>query len=317
MNKDIDCIVCGSCVVDILVRPIPLQSAVGAGKLIAADPIAITTGGIVSNAGIAMARLGMRAAAFSYVGDDRWGQIIRDRYQEENVAVDCLMTHPTWGTSTTAVLIDKNGERSFAHAVGAPKRLDSQVFLQHADYFARSRSMLLGYYSLLPNLESELPQVLQAIQSVNCLTAMDAAGDGGSMNPLSEILPHLDIYIPSLNEARHQTGESNTSRMIECYRDHGAKGTLGIKLGSRGALLSSADGKFLQISAVSPPGDVVDTTGAGDCFYAGLLTGLLRGMDLQQCGQLACAAGAACVTEIGASTAMADFARLCQLAGIS
>ena len=38
--------------------------------------------------------------------------------------------------------------------------------------------------------------------------------------------------------------------------------------------------------AVPPPGAIVDTTGTGDCFYAGLLTGLLRGMDVERAGRL-------------------------------
>ena len=58
----------------------------------------------------------------------------------------------------------------------------------------------------------------------------------------------------------------------------GAPGLLGVKLGSEGALLSPRAGQYERIAQVAAPGPVVDTTGAGDCFYAGLLTGLLRGM---------------------------------------
>ena len=64
MADRFDCIICGSCVVDMLVRPVPLEQPIGGGRLIEADPIQLTTGGIVSNAGIAMARLGMTVAAF-------------------------------------------------------------------------------------------------------------------------------------------------------------------------------------------------------------------------------------------------------------
>ncbi|MBM4093059.1 MAG: hypothetical protein FJ276_27165, partial [Planctomycetes bacterium] len=71
-GKVFDCVLCGSCVVDILVRPVRLDAAIGGGRLIHVEPIEVTTGGIVSNSGIAMARLGMRVAAFSLVGDDEW-----------------------------------------------------------------------------------------------------------------------------------------------------------------------------------------------------------------------------------------------------
>ncbi len=76
-EKSIDCVVCGSCVADILVRPVPLESSIGGGKLFQVEPIELTTGGIVCNAGVTMARLGMRVAAFSRIGDDSWGAMIR------------------------------------------------------------------------------------------------------------------------------------------------------------------------------------------------------------------------------------------------
>ncbi len=68
-----------------------------------------------------MARLGMKVAAFSYVGRDVWGGLVRQRLEAEGLDCDRLLEHPTAATSTTAVLIDPSGERSFAHCVGAPK----------------------------------------------------------------------------------------------------------------------------------------------------------------------------------------------------
>ena len=50
-----------------------MEAPIGGGKLLHAEPIEVTTGGIVSNSGIAMARLGMKVAAFTYVGNDDWG----------------------------------------------------------------------------------------------------------------------------------------------------------------------------------------------------------------------------------------------------
>ncbi len=316
MEKNIDCVLCGSCVADLLVRPVPLETPIGGGKLLPAEPIGITTGGIVCNAGVAMARLGMTVAAFSYVGRDEWGGLIRRRLEAERVDCSGLLEHPTAGSSTTAVLIDPSGERSFAHCVGAPKLMDSALFLEHLDLFARSRMVLVGYYSLMPNLESGLAGVLQAIRQTGCRTALDAAGSGGSMQPLDRLLPHLDVYVPSLAEASHQTGLDDPRAILDVYRGCGAAGLLGVKLGKRGALLSPAAGQYLDIPSVTPPGAVVDTTGAGDCFYAGLLTGLLRGMDARSAGLLAAAAGACCVTALGATAGIRDFAQTARLAGV-
>ncbi len=316
MPKSLDCIVCGSCVVDILVRPVSLSDPIGGGNLIRVEPIEVARGGIVSNSGTAMARLGMKAGAFSCVGDDDWGKMIRRMYDDEGIDTSNLMTHPTAATSTTAVLIDQSGERSFAHCVGAPKLLKKQVFIDHLDYFASARIALMGYYSLMPNLESDLADVMAQIRSVGCKTALDAAGDGGTMNPLTQILPHLDIYVPSHNEAEHQTGEHDPQRIIERFRECGAPGVLGVKLGSQGVLLSGKKDEYTQIPAADPPGDVVDTTGAGDSFYAGLLAGLIKGMDLHDAGRLGVATGACCVTAVGATTGLRGYNETAQLVGL-
>ncbi len=316
MDKTIDCVLCGSCVVDMLVRPVPLEVPIGGGRLMQTDPVEITTGGIVSNAGIALARLGMKVAAFSYVGQDDWANVIRKKLGDEAVLVDSLMTHPTGATSTTAVLVDASGERSFAHCVGAPKQMTKATFLDNLELFARSRMTLVGYYSLMPNLESDLPEVFAAIRQVGCQTALDAAGEGGTMQPLDRILPHLDVYCPSRAEAEHQTGQTDPQKIIDTFRQCGAPGLLGVKLGSEGALLSPAAGEYISIAAVSPPGPVVDTTGAGDAFYAGLLCGLLKGGSPAEAGRLAAAVGACCVTGLGASAGLRDYAETTRIAGL-
>jgi sugar/nucleoside kinase (ribokinase family) len=315
-EKSFDCVVVGSCVVDILARPVGLAEPIGRGRLIEGEPLRLTTGGIVSNAGITLARLGMRVAAFSYVGDDEWAEVIRRRYAAEGIDTSALMTHDERATSTSAVLIDPSGERSFLHCAGAPRMLDKQAMLAQLELFRRSRVMLLGYYPLMTRLQPDLPEVFAAIRQAGCMTALDAAGDGGTMDPLAKILPHLDFYIPNESEAAHQTGCSQPRAMIEALRDAGAKGWLGIKLGERGALLSPQPGEFLDVAVVKPPGGVVDTTGAGDCFYGALLAGKLRGLSPADAGRLASAAGAYCVTGLGATSAVRNYDDTARLAGL-
>jgi sugar/nucleoside kinase (ribokinase family) len=315
-ERDFDCVVCGSCVVDVIVRPVDLSAPIGVGKLVRSEPLVLTTGGIVSNAGITLARLGMRVAAFTNVGADPWADLLRQRFAVEGIDASHLRTRADAATSTSAVLVDARGERSFIHAVGAPRLLDASAFREEAALFRRSRAMLLGYYPLLPNLLGDLPEVLSEIRARGCLTALDAAGDGGELEPLARVLSQLDVYVPSLTEARHQTGVEDPQRMVAMYRDAGARGLVGVKLGSRGALLSAAPGEFVRVEAVAPPGEIVDTTGAGDCFLGGLLAGLLRGLSVADAGRIAAAAGACCVTGVGATTAVRGWGETALLAGV-
>lgn len=303
-DRQTDCIVCGTCVADIIVRPVPLGTPVGGGRLFHVDPIDATVGGIVCNSGTAMRRLGLRVAASSLVGSDLWGEVVRSRLARETIDATAVETHATLATSTTAVLIDPSGERSFAHHVGAPAAIDLAFVRGQLKNFARARLALVGYCGLLPGLEPELGPAAAAIRESGCLVAVETAGSGGTLATIAPALPHVDLYVPSLDEATHQTGLVDPRAIVDCYRSHGASGIVGVKLGARGAVLSSPSGEWYEIPCVQPPGPVVDTTGAGDSFLAGLITGLVRGMPIREAGLLGAATAAACVTGLGATAGL-------------
>ncbi len=309
MNKpaSIDCIIYGTCVADILVRPVPLSTAIGGGRLLHVEPIQATTGGIVCNTGIAMRRLGMKVAAAGLVGHDPWGELIRGRLSAEGIDTIAVESHATLATSTTAVLIDPSGERSFAHHVGAPAAIDAAYLERSAPHAANARAAIVGYFGLLPGLEPELRRGLAALHAAGCMVALETAGSGGSLDELSPALPLVDLFVPSLDEAAHQAGTDDPRAILACYRSHGAAGIVGVKLGTRGTLLSPKPGELLEIPCVTAPGPVADTTGAGDSFLAGLITGILRGMPLREAGLLGSATAACCVTGIGATAGLRSF----------
>ncbi len=138
VDKTFDCVVVGSCVVDVLARPVPLETAIGRGRLIETEPLQLTTGGIVSNAGITLSRLGMRVAALTYLGNDEWAEVVRRRFAAEDIDTAAVATRTERATSTSAVLIDSSGERSFVHYAGAPRLLDKQALHGRLDLFARA-----------------------------------------------------------------------------------------------------------------------------------------------------------------------------------
>ncbi len=73
-----------------------------------------------------------------------------------------------------------------------------------------------------------------------------------------------------------------------------------MKLGERGAYVQRRGEPGITVPAYRV--ESVDATGAGDCFVAGFLTGLVKGWDLERTARFACATGAHCVMALGATT---------------
>ena len=311
----LDCIVCGECCVDIPVRPISIDSPLRDEKVLQVDPIHAGTGGIVSNSGMAMSLLGLDVAALACVGDDLWADHLLSTFQAAGIDTQMVVRCEDESTSVTVVLIDESGDHSFIYHPGASQQLSKQMLLGQLDNFSRARFALIGYYGLLPDLEQDLPSCLAAIRETGCRVAMDAGGGGGSLAPLDRILPHLDIYLPSYSEALSQTGEREPRRMIETLRGCGTDAMIGITLGDQGALLSPAADQWLTIDPLPPPGDVIDTTAAGDSFFAGFIAGSVRGLSAGDSGRLAAATGACCVTSLGV-TGIRSITETMKLAGL-
>ena len=91
--------------------------------------------------------------------------------------------------------------------------------------------------------------------------------------------------------------------MGACLRERGAKVVV-IKEGECGCTVFS-DGEEFSVPAYSV--EVVDTTGAGDCFCGGFLAGLYRGFDLRQAARLANAVAAHGIQKIGGIDGVVDF----------
>lgn len=314
MAKTIDCVVCGTCTVDITIRPICLSIPISGDRQWEIEPLKASVGGIVSNAGTALARLGNRVAAVTRIGRDIWQDVLRRQFVKESIGIEGLIEQQSGQTGTAAVLVDLEGERSIGYNSGAAASLSAVDIQSHYELFARSRVALFGYYSMLPALEPDLPKVLADLQRLGCLTAMDAAGSGGCTDQLAKSLPHLNYYIPSYTEAYAQTGETDPQKILSTFRSYGARGLVGVKLGRFGAMLSPTRDEFMDVECISPPQPVVDTTGAGDAFFAGLLTGVLRGMDLMESAQLASATAAWCICGEGATSNLRGWHDTMQLA---
>jgi sugar/nucleoside kinase (ribokinase family) len=185
--------------------------------------------------------------------------------------------------------------------------LDPAALRQCVPTFRQCKYVQIGYFGLLPALTPQLPSLLQELRRAAPETkvALETVTPVGPWRELEPVLPQLDLFIPSRTEAHDLTGERDPLRMIAAFRARMPRGLIGIKLDAEGCLLD--DGSSPAVLVPAYPIKVVDTTGAGDTWFAGLLTGLVRGMPLQQAGRLANRAAADCCTALGASAGVRSF----------
>jgi sugar/nucleoside kinase (ribokinase family) len=291
---------------DVLAEPMDIRRPPRAGGMQLVRTVTLSTGGNVCNAGIAMAKLGMRVAAAGLVGNDVLGRAVLEYLRKANLDTSAVFTTDQAQTSATVVAIEPGGERCFFHTPGATLLLDGLAFRRCFDVFRQCAWVQVGYFGLLPGLTPDLPELLRDLRQTAPGTkiALDTITPPDERRLLEPILPLLDLFCPSRAEAEALTGETKPEKMVAAFRQHMPTGIVGIKLDSAGCYLD--DGT----RAVAVPAckiHVVDTTGAGDTWFGALLVALRREMPLEQAGRFANRAAADCCTAIGASAGVQSF----------
>jgi sugar/nucleoside kinase (ribokinase family) len=303
-----DAAIFGLIVADVIAEPMDLRKPPKPGGLAFTNSVQLTTGGNVCNTGIAMAKLGMKVAAAGLVGRDVLGAAVTERLRQQGLDTSAVFTSDRGQTSATVVAVEPGGERCFFHTPGVTKLLDPAAFRQCFPIFRQCKYVQVGYFGLLPALTPELPALLRELRAAAPQTKinLETVTPVGPWEQLEPIVPHVDVFVPSRGEAVDLTGERDPMKMIAAFRRHMPRGLVGIKLDADGCLLDDGSGR----GAVMIPAykiNVVDTTGAGDTWFAGLLTGLIRGMPLEQAGRLANRTAADCCTALGASAGIRTF----------
>ena len=297
-------VVCvGILVADVWGRPIDSQPE--HGRLMLVDEIGLGVGGCAANTGLGLAKLGVDTGLMGKVGDDGFGEFVREEIGAHGIDTSGIRTTTERGTSATMIMVDSAGERTFMHCIGAnatmkPADIDmAQVAAAEVFDFAGALVM--------PGFDGEpAASVMRAAQQAGTITCLDTVWDdtGRWMELLEPVLPYTDMFLPSFAEAVEITGEAEPARVAQVLMDHGVK-TVGLKMGAEGCYVRTAE-RELRMPAYEV--DVVDGTGSGDAFVAGFIVGTLRGWDLEDVARLANAVGALCVTAPGTTAGLRDFA---------
>lgn len=295
---DVACI--GILVADVIAKPVDALPAPGMLERI--QSIEMFSGGCAMSAGIDMSKIGLKTAVLGKIGDDRFGEFLKNVLVENNVNIDGLVVDPASQTSASVVLSSQSGERTFLHCVGTNATYDYADV--NFDVIEKSDIVFIAGTMLMDAFDGEVAaKVLKKAKEMNKLTVLDTAWDakGRWMEVLEPCMPYIDVFLPSIDEAIQLAGgKTDLKEIADTFFRYGVK-KVAIKNGKEGCYLresAEAEGEFIPAYRVK----AVDTTGAGDSFCAGFITGLAKGFSFSECGRFANAVGAHCVSAMGATT---------------
>lgn len=337
-QRELDIVVCGHLCLDLLpeMASVPLASLSTPGRLFEVGEMRFSTGGAVSNTGLALHRLGAKVRLMSAVGDDLIGRAIRQFLEARDpVLTQFISTRTDEPSSYTIVLSPQLVDRIFLHCTGTNRVFSSADV--NFDLVATARLFHLGYPPILPRLYAndgrELERILALVKARDVVTSVDLslpdpAGEAGRADwrmILRRALPHIDIFVPSIEEIlfmlRPDDYQAWHGRVLEHlsadYLSALADELLamgpaivGFKLGEMGVYLRAAADRarfaritplvplpveaWVGLSAYHPAFEVLvaGTTGAGDSAYAGLLVAMLKGLGIHEAARWSAAVGA-------------------------
>ncbi|NOY69070.1 MAG: adenosine kinase [Deltaproteobacteria bacterium] len=257
------------------------------------EPV-IVPGGSACNAAIGIGMLGRKSRFVGKRGEDLMGETFEKDLIRHHV--DPLLYKSAAPTGRVLSVITPDAQRTmFTHLGAAAEMLPEEI--TNICCGVSSIFHIEGYLLFNHDL---MMAVLEAASAMGAKISLDLA----SFNVVEEsrdflhgvVMDYTDILLANEDEARAFTGEGDEQNAIDALSTYADIAVL--KLGARGSLIAFDD----DIIPIAPEGDghAVDTTGAGDLWAAGFLSGLVKGFDLEKCGAIGSACGYEVCQVIGA-----------------
>ncbi|PIS27494.1 MAG: carbohydrate kinase family protein [Candidatus Marinimicrobia bacterium CG08_land_8_20_14_0_20_45_22] len=315
------------------------------GKLLTIGRVHYSTGGVVSNVGIALHKLGLTPRLIGKVGNDLFGRTIIEYFQSFDAALSQnIIVSGKDSTSYTIVVNPPGRDRTYWHHPGCNDSFGADDIGLPDLYGARL--FHFGYPPIMKRMYNndgaELVEIFRKVKKAGLITSLDMASidpnspaEKADWNKILEaLLPYVDIFLPSLDEILYMTkaqsldqlsGTSSTinEQILNTISSNLIKrgaAIVGLKLGSDGFYLRTTLDQwrlasFIQNAAswagrelLSPCFMVKEmgTTGSGDCTIAGFLAAFLNGLSPSQAINSAVGAGACSIEALDATTGIPD-----------
>ncbi len=296
----------GMMVCDTLLSPVP-------SNILALDSVkigkpSVCCGGDALNAAIGLAKLGNPVSIVGRIARDANGKFILDECGKYGIDTSGVVYEEECATAASYVLIDEKGERHFLSEKSIFAKLSGSdvgdQVIKEADIVYVGSAMAMRKMD-----EGGIKEIFHKAHSYGKMTVMDAAAnlEDPERDWLSYLAPafmETDVFFPSMDEAIKITGERDPELIAGCFKKFPMK-IFGIKMGARGCFVTDfKEKKFIPCPEGLP---VVDTTGAGDSFMAGLISGLAKGMGMFSGAEFASCVAAKNVGSIGGTAGIPNY----------
>lgn len=258
------------------------------------------SGGSAANTIACIASLGGKAGFIGKVGDDALGDIFRHDLNALSVRFDTAPLKEGPGTGRCLVNVTPDAQRSMTTFLGAaglvsPEDIDASM-IQNAEI-----TFFEGYLFEQPVARRAFIKACEIAKKAGrraALTLSDSSCvDRQHEAFLQFIATHVDVLLANEVEAKTLFETDDLAEIVDKARE--LCPLTAVTRSEKGSLLIPREGPVVEIAAVAPD-RLVDTTGAGDAYAAGLLLGLARGLELETCGALGALGAAEVISHFGA-----------------
>jgi fructokinase len=259
-------------------------------------------GGAPANFAVGIKCLGLTSGLITKVGDDFFGDFLLDTLKEKEVDISQIRVTNKYKTALAFVGLNENRSPSFSFYRSPCADIMLKAKEINEDYIKSAKLLMYGTVSMAD--EPARSAIFRAIKYAK-KHGLQVACDPNLREDLwhfkdpreqiFRVLKDTDIFLPSISEAEFITGEKGESA-LEAILELGPS-IIGVTRGAEGSTIVT---KGEMYSAPAYKVDVVDTTGAGDAYAAGIVTGLLTKIPLNQIPYFANAVSALKITKKGA-----------------
>jgi len=248
------------------------------GETLVSNDFGIFQGGKGANQAIALAKLDVPTLMLGKVGKDALSDFALSSLQESGVDITGITKSQKISTGSASIWVNAQGQNSILIYPGANGEVDEDFIVQHEKFFDDA-SWLLTQFEIPPK---SILLTLKLAKKHDLKTVMDPAPVREVGN--NDIWELVDYLLPNEIELRELTNTENILKAIRILKSRGVKEVI-VKLGKQGA--GYEDKNIFNLFPAVPVEQVVDTTGAGDCFIAGFLYGMIQRGDIPRAIKIA------------------------------